>query len=186
MGYEGLRTAIDVNKQTKQAFVTAVERAYGARLRRFLAIRLRHASADVADLFQEIFLRLLRIKDHETIQNPQAYLFTVATHVVHQFALKRSKGPETMDPLLLAAELESVTAPDPADEAELTQQIVELGLALEKFSPRAYATLVMYRCEGLTFAQIGKRLGVSHTMVRKYLTRAIVFCDQYLEERGEK
>jgi RNA polymerase sigma-70 factor (ECF subfamily) len=131
-------------------------------------------------------MRLLRIRDHETIQNPQAYLFTVASHVLHQYALQRSVGPETMDPLELAAELPSVTAPDPADETDLTQQIAELGRALEKLSPRVYATLVMYRCEGMTLTEIGKRLGVSHTMARKYLTRAIVFCDRYLEERGAR
>lgn len=163
--------------------MTAVERAYGAGLRRFLSTRLRHAAADVPDIFQEIFMRLLRIKDHETIQNPQAYLFTVASHVLHQYALKRSMGPETMDPLALAAELQSTTAPDPADETDLRQQIADLGHALEKLSPRVYATLVMYRCEGMTLTEIGERLGVSHTMARKYLTRAIVFCDQYLEER---
>jgi RNA polymerase sigma factor (sigma-70 family) len=175
-----------VSKQTRQAFVTAVARTYGAGLRRFLSTRLRHASADVPDIFQEIFMRLLRIKDHETIQNPQAYLFTIASHVLHQYALKRATGPETMDPLELAAELPSVTAPDPADETDLGQQIAELGRALEKLSPRVYATLVMYRCEGMTLTEIGKRLGVSHTMARKYLTRAIVFCDEYLEERGAR
>lgn len=175
-----------MSKQTRQAFVTAVERTYGAGLRRFLSTRLRHAAADVPDIFQEIFMRLLRVKDHETIQNPQAYLFTVASHVLHQYALKRSMGPETMDPLALAAELQSVTAPDPADETDLIQQIAELGRALEKMSPRLYATLVMYRCEGMTLTEIGKRLGVSHTMARKYLTRAIVFCDRYLEERDAR
>jgi len=39
----------------------------------------------------------------------------------------------------------------------------------------------MYRCEGMTLVEIGSRLGVSGPMARKYLMRAIVFCDQYLE-----
>jgi RNA polymerase sigma factor (sigma-70 family) len=172
-----------LSPQSKQAFVTAVARTYGAGLRRFLSTRLRHASADVPDIFQEIFVRLLRIKNHETIQNPQAYLFTVASHVLYQHALKRSMGPETMDPLELVCELPAVAASDPAEEAELQQQISDVGRALEKLSPRAYAALIMYRCEGMTLAEIGKRLGVTHTMARKYLMRAIVFCDQYLEER---
>jgi RNA polymerase sigma-70 factor (ECF subfamily) len=178
--------AVLVNKEAKQAFVTAMERRYGAKLRRFLSFRLRHASADVPDLFQEIFVRLLRIKDQETIRNPQAYLYTVASHVLHQYALKRSMEPETMDPFEVLSELPSFTAPDPVDEIDLEQQIADLGRALEKFSVRAYATLVMYRCEGMTLAEIGERLGVSHTMARKYLTRAIVFCDRYLEEWGER
>ena len=183
-GHECFGTAFFVSNQTKQAFVTAVERAYGAGLRRFLSLRLRHASSDVQDIFQEIFVRLLRIKDHETIRNPQAYLYTVASHVLHQYGLMRSKGLETMEPLELDSELPLVTASDPAEEADLQQQIGDLGRALEKLSPRAYATLVMYRCEGMTLEEIGMRLGVSHTMARKYLTRAIALCDQYLEEQG--
>src|SRR3569833_4584974 len=100
----------------------AVERTHGAGLRRFLSIRLRRAASDVPDVFQEIFVRLLRVKDHETIRNPQAYLYTVASHVLQQYALKRSVGPETLDPLELAARLTTITASDPADEAELQQQ----------------------------------------------------------------
>jgi RNA polymerase sigma factor (sigma-70 family) len=138
----------------------------------------------VPDLFQEIFVRLLRIKNHETIRNPRAYLYTVTAHVLHQYALKRSAAPELMEPVELVRELPTLTAPDPADEADLQEQMADLGRALEKFSPRAYETLVMYRCEGMTLTEIGARLGVSHTMARKYLTRAIVFCDRYLEERG--
>jgi RNA polymerase sigma factor (sigma-70 family) len=175
-----------VKKQAKQAFVTDVERRYGAALRRFLASRFRRASVDVPDVFQEIFVRLLRIKDHETIRNPQAYLYTVASHVLHQYHLARSAAPETMVPLELISELPALDALDPADEADLQQQIAELGRALEKLSPRAYATLVMYRCEGMTLVEIGERLGVSHTMARKYLTQAIVICDRYLEERGDE
>ena len=37
---QSLRTAFLVNNQTKRAFVTVVERTYGAGLRRFLSIRL--------------------------------------------------------------------------------------------------------------------------------------------------
>jgi RNA polymerase sigma-70 factor (ECF subfamily) len=173
-----------VSSQTQQGFVATVERAHGRALRRFLSRRLRHAASDLPDLFQEIFLRLLRIKDHESIRNPQAYLYTVARHVLHQYTLKQASAPETMDPLELVGETPSETSMDPAEEAELQQQITDVGRALEQYSPRAYATLVMYRCEGMTLEEIGARLGVSGPMARKYLIRAIGFCDRYLEERG--
>lgn len=167
-------------QQSPFAFVAAVERLYGAGLRRFLSRKLRNAAADAPDLFQEIFVRLLQAKDPETIRNPQAYLYTIAGHVLQQFTQRRASAAEVGNP---SSELPS-TAADPADEADLQQQLAQIGHALEAFSPRAYATLVMYRCEGLTLAEIGKRLGVSTQMARKYLMRAIVFCDQYSEKRG--
>ena len=86
-----------------------------------------------------------------------------------------------MDPLEVVSALQSSTAPDPAEEADIEQRMEQLGQALETHSPRAYAVLMMYRCEGLTLKQIGLRLGVSDVMARKYLMRAIKYCDQHLE-----
>jgi RNA polymerase sigma factor (sigma-70 family) len=167
--------------QTKRSFIAAIEKSHGAQLRRFLSSRLRAGRADVSDLIQEIFLRLLRIKDHEAIRNPQAYLFTVANHVLHQHALECAALPEATDPLRLVSELQVDTVPDPAEEVEFQQRLQEIGVELERLSPKAYAALIMYRCEGMTLQEIGARLGVSHVMVRKYLARAIAFCDERLE-----
>lgn len=132
----------------RRGFLTAIEQEHGRALRRFLSRRLRHASVDAADLFQEIFLRLLRVKDHGSIRNPRAYLYTVASHVLHQHSLKRASDRLAVG---MIASDESVVesqsdAADPADEVELQQTIANFGDALESLSPRAYAALVMYRC----------------------------------------
>jgi RNA polymerase sigma factor (sigma-70 family) len=166
---------------SKRSFMTAIERSHGQQLRRFLSLRLRR-SMDVPDLIQEIYLRLLRIKDHEAIRNPQAYLYTVASHVLHQYNLKRSTRPEALDPLGVASEYPAA-APDPADQLDIEQRLQAVGRGLEQLSPRAYAALVMYRCEGMTLMEIGQRLGVSHVMARKYLARAIAYCDEHMERK---
>lgn len=173
-----------MSSETKRGFLTAIEHSHGRQLRRYLTTRVRGAVADVPDLFQEIFLRLLRINNHEAIRNPQAYLYTVASHVLHQYALQRSAAPQTMDPLELVSELQATdTAVDPADEVQVEQLIEALSGELQRVAPRAYAALIMYRCEGLTLQQIAERLGVTAPMARKYLLRAIAFCDRYLEDK---
>lgn len=171
-----------MNAERRRDFVATLEQAHSRQLRRFLSLRLKGAPADVADLVQEIYLRLLRLKDHEAIRNPQAYLYTIASHVLHQHTLRRATEPASMDPLEVVKALQATTAADPADEADIEQQVEVLGDKLEAYSPRAYAVLIMYRCEGLTFREIGERLGVSAVMARKYLGRAIAFCDQALDE----
>ena len=171
-----------MTSSNKRSFVAGLATAHGRKLHCFLSSRLRNSAADVPDLVQEIYLRLLRIQDHEAIRNPQAYLYTIATHVLRQYHLQHSARSESMDPLEIVSEFQSA-APDPADEVEAGQLLDELGRELERLSPRAYATLVMYRCEGMTLHEIGERLGVSHVMARKYLTRAIAYCDRRLEEK---
>ncbi len=171
-----------MTSDSKRTFVTAIEKSDGGKLRRFLSARMRNAASDVPDLMQEVFLRLLRIKDHEAIRDPQAYLYTIANHVLHQHALQRTRRHESVDPLEMISELESVTVADPADELDARQRLERVCRALEAVSPRACATLLMYRCEGLTLQEIGARLGVSRPMAKKYLLRAIAYCDEHLEE----
>jgi DNA-directed RNA polymerase specialized sigma24 family protein len=67
----------------KRQFVAGMAAKYSDRLRRFLKFRLPHPS-DVPDLAQEVFMRLLRAPIHEDIRSPEAYLFTVASHVIQQ------------------------------------------------------------------------------------------------------
>jgi RNA polymerase sigma factor (sigma-70 family) len=163
----------------KRHFLSEIERAHSGELRRFLATRLRNR-ADVSDLIQEVYLRLLRLRDHEAIRNPQAYLYTIARHVLHQHALRRAVAPDTMDPLQVVNALHANVANDPAEEVDIERRVEALGRSLASESPRAYAVLVMYRCEGMTLKQIGERLGISSVMARKYLMRAIKYCDQRL------
>jgi RNA polymerase sigma factor (sigma-70 family) len=179
-------SAPKMTSDPRQVFLKAIERTHGRQLRRFLSARMRGAAADVPDLAQEIFLRLLRIKDHDAIRNPQAYLFTVASHVLSQYNLTKLVASKKMAPLQIVSELQAeATAPDPADEIEAEERLKGVSAALEHHSSRAYATLVMYRCEGLTLKQIGERLGVTPTMARKYLLRAIAFCDEQLEDKED-
>ena len=174
-----------MQSESKRNFVASIEKAHSVELRRFLAVRLRN-SADLPDLVQEIYLRVLRLKNHEAIRNPQAYLYTIASHVLHQYSLRRANAPETMDPLDVVTALQSTGSDDPAEEADVERKLEVLGQRLEEFSPRAYATFVMYRIEGLTLKEIGARLGISAVMARKYLLRAIKFCDQQLNESEGK
>lgn len=170
----------EVNRQ----FVAAMEKNHGQAVRRFLAARMRAAPTDVPDLAQEVFLRLLRVADHESIRNPRAYLYTIASHLLHQYTLRQAVTVQPDAFVDMSAELEASLDDDPAETIQLEQRFEELGRGLEQLSPRAYATLIMYRCEGATLSQIGERLGVSRSMAKKYLTKAITYCHQQLDEQG--
>ena len=70
---------------------------------------------------------------------------------------------------------------DPALEIETERYFESLGRALERHSPRAYATLILHRCHGVPLKDISVRLGVSYTMTKRYLARALAYCQQQLE-----
>lgn len=167
----------------KQAFVADLERRQGERLRRFLAFRLRHGAADVDDLVQEVFLRLLRIDRHETIRSSESYLFTIAFHVLHQHLLRRAALPEAVEITALTNEMECATRDDPAAQAETQQQLQDLQAALRQLPVKAQAVLLLHRRDGYSLQEIGEQLGFSRANAAKYLSKALLHCRQYLQSR---
>jgi RNA polymerase sigma-70 factor (ECF subfamily) len=165
-----------------QAFVSAIEKQYGHSLRRFLASRLRNAAVDLPDLVQEVFLRLLRVQQHETVRSPEAYLITIASHVLHQHSLRQSDRPESPDAMMWM-EQQSAIEDDPATQVDMQQRIAQLERALSRLSPKARAALIMHRRDGFSLEEIGARLGISRAMAKKYLAQALAFCRKRLAER---
>lgn len=172
-----------MTSDTNRAFLTALEKTHGQQLRRYLAARLRNAAADVPDLAQEVYLRLLRIDDTETIRDTPAYLFTVASHVLHQYRLRRAAAPEAVEIMDIVPELQNVADSDPAKQAELEQRLDQLGRELFQISPRAYATLMMHRCDGLPLQEIANQFGVSYSMAKRYLSKALTYLEQRLDRK---
>lgn len=171
-----------MSTDARRAFLTDMERSHGRRLRRFLSQRLHGGRAEAPDLVQEVFLRLLRVEDHEAIRNPQAYLYTIANHVLHQHALKNAHIAEALRFADVLGSLPTVDVSDPETLLEAEQRFEAIGRALEQHSPRAYATLILHRCDGIPMKEIAPRLGVSYTMVKRYLAQALTFCQRMLDE----
>src|SRR4051812_38471175 len=96
----------------RQHFMAKLAAQYGERLRRFLSGRVRNRS-DVPDLAQEVFLRLLRVEDYRRIQSPEAYLFTIASHVIQQHAARQATAPLEIDIGEVFAESGVVSGDDP-------------------------------------------------------------------------
>ena len=74
-----------------QALVEGLVASHGDQLRCFLLVRVRNI-ADVPDITQEVYLRMLRVPNVESVRSPEAYLFTVAQHVLRRNSVRRSNA----------------------------------------------------------------------------------------------
>jgi RNA polymerase sigma-70 factor (ECF subfamily) len=170
-----------VPAQTRKSFVAALSAKYGRRLQRFISKRL-HDRTEVPDLAQEVFLRLMRVDDHEIIRSPEAYLFTVASHVVHQHRARQSSAPATIDIAAVLTELQLISDDDPVAHADSQQRLEEVQRALAELPSRISTTLLLHRFAGLSIEEIGRRLGVARPTAKKYLARALAHCRDVTEE----
>src|ERR1700727_691554 len=57
-------------------------------------VNVRH---DAADMVQEVYLRMLRVKDSDALRNPEGYLFTVASNLVYERSVQNRQQTTMRD-----------------------------------------------------------------------------------------
>jgi RNA polymerase sigma factor (sigma-70 family) len=164
-----------------RAFVEELAAQHSEHLRRYLRTRVRNA-ADIPDLVQEVFLRLLRIPNFETIRAPEAYIFTIAYHVAQQHSLRSAVSASSVELGEVLSEVLAASEGDPALEVSAQQCVQELDDALQELSPKIQFTFLSYRRDGLSMDEISERLGISKPMAKKYLVKALVHFRKRLKD----
>ena len=173
------------NDNDTNQLVEGLARGCGSDLVRFIARRLRSV-ADARDLAHEAYVRLLRVKRKDLIRDPQAYLYRIASNILYEFELK--KKADAVGLTRYAAYAPTGTFVD-TDSSNRPEQDVEVLLArkrietvLSQLSPRCRAVLILYRRDGLSYKEIGAQIGISTSMVKKYLARGLRHCREHLSE----
>jgi len=169
--------------ETKKALVERLFAEHGGALRTFFYRRVHHRP-DAAELAQEVYLRMLRIRDIDAIRNPEAYLYTVASNLAqeHRALAQRhvtaididdATGPE------LIAELPGVMG-----QVDTVQRVNRLREVLQQLSPKCRAAVVLQYWHGMSYEEIAVQLGVSTHMVKKYLSQALAHCRRRMARLG--
>jgi RNA polymerase sigma-70 factor (ECF subfamily) len=164
----------------KARFVERLFSEHRHSLQAFFSRRVR-AKQDAADLVQEVYLRMLRVRDSDAIRNPEGYLFTVATHVVYEHSLAARRAMGSID----ADHADTAGIADPSHGFEelfdLQARIARLREVLEQLPPKCRATVHLRYQHGLSYQEIGTELGISAHMVQKYLGTALAHCRRRMD-----
>lgn len=169
-----------MSAEAARALITGLVASHSVKLRRFLLLRVRNA-ADVPDMLQEVYLRMLRVPNVESIRSPEAYLFTVAHHVVQQHSLRQSAAPPSIELSEMLNSARAVPDVDPVLDLDAQQCLEQLQSELDRLAPKLRATFLLHRRDGLSLEEIAERLGSSVPMVKKNLMQALVQLRQRLE-----
>lgn len=153
-------------------------REHESALLRFLQIRLGSA-ADASDCLQIVFTRLLERSGSLKDENLTSLLYVCARNVAtdelrrRQYAGARSdiEGVEIAD-----------EAPSPDQHAQATQSFALLMSLLDELPPKCRSAFVSYKLEGLEYRDIALRMGITESMVRKYVIKAVAYCAARFEE----
>lgn len=143
---------------------------------RWLAERLRFrlgCGFQAEDVASESFAQLAALPDLESVREPRALLTTIAQRVMYETWRRRDLERAYLDVL---AQMPEAVHPSPEDRAMLVESLLAIDRALEGLSVKARTAFLYSQLDGLTYAEIGERIGVSASMVRQYMAKALTCC----------
>ncbi|WP_281659984.1 sigma-70 family RNA polymerase sigma factor [Microvirgula aerodenitrificans] len=137
---------------------------------------LRRRLADVeqaADLAQDTFVRVLLSRDVGAIQEPRAFLTTVARRVLANHYRRAEIERAWLETL---AGLPEPVTPPPETRLMILETLCELDRLLDGLPAAVRRTFLLSQLDGLGYAEIGARLGISVSTVKRHMSRAAMQC----------
>jgi RNA polymerase sigma factor (sigma-70 family) len=148
--------------------------------------RRRAASASEAeDLVQDVFERVLRTLESESIRNVDSYVFKVAVNLLRDRARSaRRRGIDEPLPADTVAEFADALAVDLSPERVVLGEkaLAEVLAALEELPERTRTMFYLYRLEKLKTREIGEMYAVSTSAVEKQVAKALLHLTRRLQQ----
>ena len=159
---------------------TVVERLFrehNEALIRFLRGRV-GSHNEALEVAQEAYVRLLSLDQPGAVSYLRAFLFKTAANI----AIDRRRRHQNFDKVAgrqLFTELTENRTPERQLSGE--QTLRHLGALIEGMPPKCREAFIMNQIHGLDAATIATRLGITDSMVRKYVVRALLHCRAHID-----
>jgi RNA polymerase sigma-70 factor (ECF subfamily) len=132
---------------------------------------------DAEELLHAAYLRLLRYKSHQAVENVGAFLVRTAVNIgVDNWRHDRfiaDVSPEN------TAACENSPLQDEVLAARARLDRVREGLS--RLTPRTREVFLMHRLDDMKYREIAERLGISQSAVEKHIAKAALFLTEWTE-----
>ena len=144
---------------------------------------------DAEDIAQNAFIRIQRVAESGSMENPKAYLYQTASNLavdlhrrdkLHDNYIQQKMQVDNPESGSMA--LYDSLSPERQIAAKAELQAVEGAIA--KLSGQSKQAFLMHRIKGLSYAEIAEIMGVSVSSVEKYILQAVRQSRKVLEREG--
>jgi RNA polymerase sigma-70 factor (ECF subfamily) len=157
----------------------ALYREESPRLLRLLARKT--SSADEAlDMVHDIFCRIVRLggRGPLRLERPQAYLSRMATNLLRDRSKRDSRQMRSSH---VSVDDEMPPGIDQQRLLESRDMLTRIEAAMLRLRPRTREIFMAHRIDGLSYAEIAERTGLSVKGVEKQMSKAIAQIDRMLD-----
>lgn len=153
-------------------------------LSRFLFFRL-GSRDEVEDVIQEAFLRLWRHRNTLCRTKLDALILVTARNIATDHLRQRMRATRDLSHYNMEAEANAVDPLTPERQVLGRETLRLLHNVIEELPVKCRTAFVAYKLEGISYADIAQRMGLTESMIRKYVIRAVAHCTVRLRELEE-
>ncbi len=128
---------------------------------------------NAADLAQDTFMRVLTAREAPQINEPRAFLTTIAKRVLCNHYRRQDLERAYYETL---AQMPELVAPSEEDRAIILQTLVELDELLDGLPRPVKRAFLLAQVDGLSYGEIAQALGISIATVKRHLNKAALRC----------
>ena len=166
--------------------VTELYRDYADQLTATLRKNFGSGPPDPNDVTQQAFQKLIERGDLDTITNLKAFVWRIARNLILEFrrtSSVRSKYDYEIEHIYFPLKNDDST---PENIIVAREQLKAINGVLAEMPEKRRRALVLHRIEGLSIAEVGRRLGVSRSTAAQHVARAIADLDLFFLGDGEE
>jgi len=166
------------SKQTQDRHIHALYLQLQEELVRGVIKKFDVGRSEAEDVVQTAFTRYAEATS--TIENPRAFLYRSCSNIAidqirrRQVQLSHAQG-------VIDSEANSTEELSPEREVEGRQRLGIVSRALWAMPSKRRKLLIMHRFDGLSYAEIGRRVKLSESVVRKHISNALADCQKALQ-----
>jgi RNA polymerase sigma factor (sigma-70 family) len=133
---------------------------------------------EALEVAQEAYVRLLSLDQPGAVSYLRAFLFKTAANIAID-RRRRNQNYEKVAGRQLFGELAENRTPERQLSGE--QTLRHLGALIDAMPPKCRESFVLNQIHGLDAATIAGQLGITDSMVRKYVVRALLHCRERMD-----
>ncbi len=163
------------------AEMTDLYEHYAAPLRGYARAKLRNGSFDADDVVQDVFTAYSNIREKNKIGNAGAYLFRMVKNFVYGYNRDWQKKDLLHEPYL-EDKAENVDEFSPEHLLSVKERHAVLTEAIRQLPEKKRRLLVLHRIDGLSYAEIARRTGLSQTTIKRLVAQAVEACRYAIDQ----
>lgn len=130
-------------------------------------------SSDAADLAHDTFTRIFASRRLAAIDQPRAYLVTVAKGILVNWYQRQALERAYLDALALLPEPEM---PSPEQRLLILETLHQVDAMLDSLPARVRQVFLLSQIEDMKYEDIARRVGVSLVTVKRDMKQAFLAC----------